>query len=173
MYRIIQHEKIGAYTGQKKLETIQLYDKSKRDVTYTAIFKKNKKAGNILKMIDEEPVEKQDLMSILQTLAGYYNAGINIYSLPEIKTVAKLIKSSSTNVSNEIQKYSDLIWEIGKHTADTELVQIFQLKLKQAGLFSDEVLSADKLEAIWQSELASEEDKYFSAGEQYKRQMNK
>lgn len=167
------YEKIGAYTGQKKLETIQLYDKSKRDVTYIAIFKKNKKAGNILKMIDEEPAGKQDLMSILKTLAGYYNAGINIYSLPEIKTVAKLIKSSSTNVSNEIQKYSNLIWEIGKHTADTELEQIFQLKLKQAGLFSDEVLSADKLEAIWQSELASEEDKYFSAGEQYKRQMSK
>ncbi len=120
-------------------------------------------------MIDEEPAGKQDLMSILKTLAGYYNAGINIYSLPEIKTV----KSSSTNVSNEIQKYSNLIWEIGKHTADTELVQIFQLKLKQAGVFSDEILSADKLEAIWQSELASEEDKYFSDDEQYKRQINK
>lgn len=166
------YEKIGVYTGQTKLETVQLYDKSKRDLTYTAIFKQNKKAGNILRMIEDEPVEKQDLIDILCSLADYEKAGINIYGLPEIKTVARLIKSSATNLSKDVVKYNSLVWEIGKHTADTELFQIYQLKLKQAGLSTDEVLSADILSAIWQNELANEEEKYFSDEEQYKRFMN-
>lgn len=164
--------RIGVYTGQTKLETVQLYDKSKRDLTYTAIFKQNKKAGNILRMIEDEPVEKQDLIDILCSLADYEKAGINIYGLPEIKTVARLIKSSATNLSKDVVKYNSLVWEIGKHTADTELFQIYQLKLKQAGLSTDEVLSADILSAIWQNELANEEEKYFSDEEQYKRFMN-
>lgn len=156
------YEQIGKYTGQTEIDTVKLYDKSKGDQSYLAIFKQSKKAGNILRMIDEQPEEKQDLLSILDNLANYEKAGINIYNLPEIKTVVRLVKSSTTVLTNSILKYRNMIWEIGKHTADTALLQIFQLKLKQAGLSTKEVIDAETLKEIWQNELANDELDYYS-----------
>jgi integrase len=156
------YEQIGKYTGQTEIDTVKLYDKSKGDQSYLAIFKQSKKAGNILRMIDEQPEEKQDLLSILDNLASYEKAGINIYNLPEIKTVVRLVKSSTTVLTNSILKYRNMIWEIGKHTADTALMQIFQLKLKQAGLSTEEVIDAETLKEIWQNELANDELDYYS-----------
>lgn len=154
------YEKIGKYTGQTEIDTVKLYDKSKGDQSYIAIFKQSKKSGNILKMIDEnEPEEQKDLLSILKDLSEYEKAGINIYNLPQIKAAKKLIKT--TSLRKGILEYSNLIWEIGKRTSDPAFYQIYQLKLQKAGFSDEEVLDADILDAIWNNELIEEERKYY------------
>lgn len=83
----------------------------------------------------------------------------------KLKKAVQLMKLVSKDKQEEfIRKVKDIdkiIWYIGKHTADTNLYNIYEYKCKRLGII-DKVTDVDLLNQIWQQELYNEELEFYS-----------